>query len=244
MAKPKTIKTYTARPIDALGKAAVIWLALNAVGDAIGAGCAAFEIWMLAKSPSGSPLDEFGGIPDPEGITIYTGLARLPLMLLTIITAIIVLKWVYRANRNAHAFGRGLRSDPPWAVGWFFVPLAWLWKPFEAMLETWAVSEAPSGWKKIEAPDLMRVWWGFWLAANIFGSISSRMSFSAHDTTALLWATGAEIVSAVLSIGAGLSLLRIITKVSARQTMLIASPPIVEELAESPSVDPAKPWGA
>jgi hypothetical protein len=110
-------KTYAARAITGLGGAAVVWLAVNVVGDLIGTACAGYEISVLSKLPTGGPLDEFGGIPDPAGVTMFTGLARLPLILITIITGFIVLKWIYRANRNAHAFGRGLKSDPPWAVG-------------------------------------------------------------------------------------------------------------------------------
>jgi hypothetical protein len=113
------------------------------------------------------------------------------------------------------------------------------------MTETWLVSHDPAGWKKGDAPSLLRVWWACWLTGNIAGSLSTRLSLSAHDTTALLWATVAEALSAILMIGAGLSLIRIIQQVTARQTALIAAPPVVpEDVLETPPDDPSKPWGS
>jgi hypothetical protein len=41
--------------------------------------------------------------------------------------------WIYRANANAHALGGDLSVSPGWAVGWFFVPIACLFKPYLAM---------------------------------------------------------------------------------------------------------------
>jgi hypothetical protein len=54
-----------------------------------------------------------------------------------IITGIVFLKWIHAANRNARAMGaQGLRFSPGWALGYYFVPVLSLWKPYQAMKET------------------------------------------------------------------------------------------------------------
>src|ERR1700754_3506800 len=62
-------------------------------------------------------------------------IVRFPLLVTTIIVFAV---WIHRANRNARALGAvGMRFSPGWAVGWFFVPIANLWKPYQAMKEIW-----------------------------------------------------------------------------------------------------------
>lgn len=216
-----TTKSYTPRAISALGSSAVLWLAINVAADAVAIVSAGTEVVMLSSMPGQTGLDEWGGFPDPSGMSMWTGLARIPIFLAFLITTVIVLKWMYRANRNAHAFGRGLVSTPPGAVYWYFVPIANLWKPFQAMNETWRVSHDPEGWKRTFVPDLMRWWWGFWLIGTILGNASGRIGWRADDTGALQLATTLEILSSVMMIGAGLSLIGIVRSVSSRQTSLI-----------------------
>src|SRR5690349_2245412 len=38
-----------------------------------------------------------------------------------------------RANRNARAFGSLLTISPGWTVGWWFIPVACWWMPYQAM---------------------------------------------------------------------------------------------------------------
>lgn len=49
--------------------------------------------------------------------------------------------WIYLAHRNLRAFGvRYLRFTPGWAVGWFFIPVANLFRPVQVMAELWRAS--------------------------------------------------------------------------------------------------------
>ena len=61
--------------------------------------------------------------------------------------------WQHRAHANLWAFARsGLRFTPGWAVGWWFVPIASLWKPFEAVRELWKASDPgsdPLSWRSV-----------------------------------------------------------------------------------------------
>ena len=52
--------------------------------------------------------------------------------------------WIYRANYNARQLGAtDMQFSPGWAVGWNFIPIANLWKPYQAMREIWQASADP-----------------------------------------------------------------------------------------------------
>jgi hypothetical protein len=73
---------------------------------------------------------------------------------LFIVTGIVFLTWIHRANRNARALGaEGMRFTPGWSVGWYFVPIMSLWKPFQAMREIWQASAQSrcQGWAEVMA---------------------------------------------------------------------------------------------
>jgi hypothetical protein len=41
-----------------------------------------------------------------------------------VITCVILVgRWIYRTNANAHLFSDGMTISPGWAVGWYFIPL-------------------------------------------------------------------------------------------------------------------------
>ena len=84
-----------------------------------------------------------------------------------IVTVIVTGRWIWRASTNAHALATGMSITPGWAVGWFFMPVASLFKPFEAMRECWQVSHDPNQWPLLPVPALLRWWWGCWIASNI-----------------------------------------------------------------------------
>lgn len=72
----------------------------------------------------------------------------------------VFLKWLYRVVRNAHAVlpdeVREGRVSPPWAVGWSFVPIMNIIRPFQAVIQAWE-PYAPDGSGK--APGIALLWW-------------------------------------------------------------------------------------
>ena len=91
------------------------------------------------------------------------GLISLAYFAWFIVTAIVFLMWVYRLNANLRARGNTeLRFTPGWTVGWYFVPVLNLWKPYQAMKE---MMHAYSG----SAPNtIVHWWWGLWVFSLIF----------------------------------------------------------------------------
>ncbi|MEZ5139964.1 MAG: DUF4328 domain-containing protein [Acidimicrobiales bacterium] len=106
-------------------------------------------------------------------------LATLGLVAL-LLTALAFLVWRYRVQANLEqTFGfRRLEFTPGWAVGWWFVPIANLWKPKQAMNEAWVASDPsarPSAPLTARPSPLLSAWWAAWLIAAGVGRVASRL---------------------------------------------------------------------
>lgn len=161
-------------------------------------------------------LAEFGGFytdvlsaqgrsPDELASTDILVLASLVLLL---VTGIIVLRWMYRASANAHATADDLTITPGWAVGWYFVPIANLWKPFQAMKETWLASHFGLHWEGRDASDYLNWWWGLWILSSLLGNASWRLGDSAPQLGAEL-----GLADGIITVPLTLILIRIMKQV-------------------------------
>jgi hypothetical protein len=107
-----------------------------------------------------------------------------------LVSAIIVLFWLYRAHANMReAAVVGLRFTPGWSVGWYFVPLANLVMPFLAMKELWQGSHGQEVNPSASAPGILWFWWIAWLASSFSGfggewSMLDCVSFAATTLSA------------------------------------------------------------
>ncbi len=91
------------------------------------------------------------------------------------VAGLLSLIWIHRMSRNANILTGGLPISPGWAVGWYFVPIGALWKPFEAIEQAWQASTKPLAWRSVPTPPLLRWWWGLWLGA---GAVSTVLGMS------------------------------------------------------------------
>jgi len=101
----------------------------------------------LTPAPIAAFAEEFG-VRGSEAVAIngdrhlFIGLGLLGIQLTT---SILFLMWIYRANSNARQLGaQGMKFSPGWSVGFYFIPILWFWKPYQAMKEIWQASKAPS----------------------------------------------------------------------------------------------------
>src|SRR5262249_5743282 len=92
----------------------------------------------------------------PLSLSLMEVVSGLFQIILAIILGITFLRWIYRLNKSLSVLSSVPKKfSPGWSVGWYFVPLANLFKPLEAMRETWTVVHrgAPvSGF-------ILGVWW-------------------------------------------------------------------------------------
>jgi heme/copper-type cytochrome/quinol oxidase subunit 2 len=166
----KKKKTFTPKDPKRRAKAAVVGGVIHmAILAAFGL-LTAFQMSMLMQNPERS----VDGVPlGFEPYLLAYGLLAIAYIASVVVYNILLLMWVHRANRNAQSLSKDMDVSPGWAVGWFFVPFASLFKPFQGLDETWRVSTDPSRWKALDTPVLLRWWWGFFLVSNITGSVSN-----------------------------------------------------------------------
>ena len=140
-----------------------------------------------------------------------------------IMSAIIFLIWVYRANKNLHAFKTPvLRFSPGWAVGWWFIPLAWLFMPYQAMNEISKASNPVIDTSINSADNLPRsaivgIWWAFFLISKYIGTVTFRVLLRDDTITDLLNATYAYIASDTVNIVGCVITIIMVRKISQSQ---------------------------
>jgi len=89
-------------------------------------------------------------------------------------------RWIYKSNLNLQNISSNkLRFSPGWCVGWYFVPIFNIWKPYQAMKEIFLTSRRiaiPNN--KNSFPDIFIIWWIFWLIGGYLGSYYFRQSLN------------------------------------------------------------------
>ena len=199
-----TSAQYRFRPINLLGATTARWLVFVAIGEGIMAAWSAADIFVLSNfdTLSQRTLDTWS----------LTGLIGFVHIALYFTTVVIAARWIYRANANTRANHRKLETPPPWAVGWFFIPFANLWKPYKAMAEM-ARANRRSGTDLPLGP-----WWAAWLISGIVGNISARLAFSGNDPSTLMTSSVLGVIASLAGIAAALLFRRIVMAVTEAQT--------------------------
>ena len=101
-----------------------------------------------------------------QGLTAFIYVLWVP-------AAVAFLMWLYRASKNLEPLGASAqRFSPAWAVGWWFVPIWWFFRPYQVVAEIWRGSTADlpldeeDGWKRRAVSPLIGFWWALWLIAQ------------------------------------------------------------------------------
>lgn len=161
------------RPTASLWSGLSILLVIALVTQAVLAATSSQELWtgvLTAES-----------FEDPT--VILLGLVTLLFLVIWVLvfflTAIYTCRITFRMMKNLEALNApGARMSPTMAVVWYFIPFANLFLPFRAFKQIWnSTFELSSE----QAPDdsVALLWWITWVACNITGSISFRMSLQA-----------------------------------------------------------------
>lgn len=131
-------------------------------------------------------------------------------------TMVIFLMWIHRMCRNCHGFGAsGMEFTPGWAVGWYFIPIANLVKPYSAMKEIWQVSSDPAQWPRTPASSLLGFWWGAWVLASVMGNVLTRLSMM--DDIQIETITSLSLVSNFCDLGLNILALLVVTAIYEKQ---------------------------
>jgi hypothetical protein len=141
-------------------------------------------------------------------------------MVANIVGIVLYCVWAYRANKNARALGaQGMQFTPGWMVGWYFIPFMNLFKPYQAIKETYQASDPDAdahSWPQPATPALLGVWWAMWLASNVLGQAEFRMSLS-DDPNIAGASRWVSIVSSVVGLIAAVLVFKVIRTIHHRQ---------------------------
>jgi hypothetical protein len=145
-------------------------------------------------------------------------------LVIAVATGIVTLRWIHRANWNARALGAArLDFTPGWSVGWYFVPLMNLWKPYQAMKQIWQASAQPRDWQVQPIPAVLGWWWFLWVISTLLGNASFRAGMRGEELDQLITASSITLASDVVSIPLCVVFLIVTTRISAMQARHVAA---------------------
>ena len=153
------------------------------------------------------------------------GFIAIAQLLFFLIAGIIFLVWVHRANKNLHSFQKPvLKFTPGWAVGWFFIPIMCLFRPYQVVSEIWKASDpeidpALNTVEHLQAPAVVALWWAFFLLSTFVGQIAARLIFHDETLTDFLTSTYAYMVSNTVDIIGIIITIVMIRKINQSQEM-------------------------
>jgi len=132
-------------------------------------------------------------------------------------TVIVFGIWIVRAHRNLVAANVGcLRFTPGWSLGYFFVPIMNLFRPYHAMKELWQASHAPLDWRNTSPAGIVGAWWLFWILGGIIDSVASRL-LDGQNIDNLILGTQVDLASILSYVPLTLCVLKLIRGVNNAQ---------------------------
>ncbi|MCZ8158416.1 MAG: DUF4328 domain-containing protein [Rhizobiaceae bacterium] len=135
------------------------------------------------------------------------------------ISGVLILKWIHRANFNARQLGAaGMEFTPGWSIGWYFIPIFTLWKPYQAMKEIWKASHNPGDWKNVDASASLSLWWFLWIGNSLLGQAVFRMSMRAEELPQLISVNIVNQISDVTGVLLSVATLWVINQIHGAQT--------------------------
>jgi Domain of unknown function (DUF4328) len=136
------------------------------------------ELNLLDRFESGALVSD-GEVSDNDTRQRAMGLLQLALF---VVAAIVFIRWLRAAYRNADAVAPGVRRyGHGWAIGAWFVPILNLWRPKQIVNDVWrAGAENPDD----DRPSiLLLAWWLSWIASTLLGRVAGRAAVD-QDTIA------------------------------------------------------------
>jgi hypothetical protein len=120
------------------------------------------------------------------GLTVVIGCLDILQGVVAIPCAVFFLLWVYRVCSNAFELApQQLTITPGWTIGYFFIPILNLFRPYQAMQETWRASmpgldlrHDPPSWTRTAGGVIVGWWWAGWLSYNIVSLGFALASYS------------------------------------------------------------------
>ncbi len=184
------MKKYTFLEISGLSNFLVVCLALGVALNVVAVYGSILEYELISSIVQGEDYtqEQIDNNDFRQGII---GLLQVALM---IVTAILFFKWTYRVINNAYTDENSqLSISPGWGIGYYFVPVLSLWKPYQALREAYDVYAS----RGVVDRDriLFPLWWAAWLISCSAGQVDFRVTSNAETAEQLLFATSVTIAA-------------------------------------------------
>jgi hypothetical protein len=209
---PAAIGYKSASP---LAKAITVVMGLDVVVELCNDVNSFVTIGVMKRVVAGEVVDS----AELTAIDLRTGAIGVLVLLILLAGGALFCLFMPRANRNASRFGSLMSISPRWAAGWFFIPFANLWMPYQAMKEIWQGSDPDPNERPalVQVPGLLKWWWAMYLAHNVGGWVVYIASKDAKQAQDLINSSTIDIGSSALSIVAALLAAATVRAVARRQ---------------------------
>jgi hypothetical protein len=212
--RPDAVVGY--RPTSGLCLTLVVLLSANAVLGGLSFLMDLSEIALLRRMSAGNHTEAEIATND-----FASGALALLFLAETLATIVVFAMFLYRSSHNARALGaEAMNFTPGWTVGWFFVPIAYLFKPYQAVKELWQASEPePQGrWQRTSVPFLLPLWWALWIVSGIASQASMRLGFSGKDDLEhLVFVDQVDLFAQALGVASAIAALLLVRGIQSRQ---------------------------
>jgi hypothetical protein len=186
--------------------------------------------------------------PQNLGIILALGLLGLAGGAVSIATWVLFLVWVHLAAKNVRAFNQqGLEYTPGWCVGWWFIPIASMWKPYSAMREIWQASDpdtvgpnAQQTWLGSPVPPMLLTWWVTYIASGFVAMIIALANLDLSGRHAQVTAGPSSFITHVLLAVSGVLIVLVMRQLAKRQE---AAWERLQSAAANPPGPPAAAYG-
>ncbi|QDU78456.1 hypothetical protein Pla110_01600 [Polystyrenella longa] len=177
MANPRN---YTYNDISKLTTFTVVTILIRAVGVLVMSSLSVYHLMLVENK---GQLDSRTLVV--ENLVVVSALCVLLLLLLNFL---VYLVWIYRVCKNAHALSLNhpVRFSPGWAVGWYFVPIANIFKPPRVMAAIWSNSSPDiSREGSDDSNQTINLWWALWILTSVVNQVSANENLAISTQTTL-----------------------------------------------------------
>lgn len=208
------------RPADTRARWTLVLLAVLGLTTVLIMFATVGEISLLQRIVAG----EF--VSDAELIANDESQALMSLLYLAAFlgTIVVFCLWIHRASGNLRPLGaRELSFSPGWAVGWWFVPIMQLFRPYQVMAEIWKASDPetpsdqPTAWVGTSGTPVLGFWWATWLIASFVSDIAARVLFQGDTAEDLIVSDWISLAGNALFIVAGVLVFILVRRIMSRQ---------------------------
>jgi hypothetical protein len=158
-------------------------------------------------------------------------------------TAVAFLMWKHRAYRNLRALGaKQLRFTPAWVVGYYFIPIMNLFRPYQAMKEIALESDPKrhfeNGWdrRNTSGGALIQFWWFLFLVRPVLQNFSQAYVARNPSLKDLETAVCIDLAFNLASVAAAVLALLLVNRIDKHQS--------IKAGLASPDADGPELWSA